>query len=1848
MKLIKMVSEFKAALEKDGLSSLFAFVDLHSFHATVFDLINEPETRDAIANSELNPGRLKYINIRREVEAAARRFLVDRANGFEDLRAQVKITGIGMFEPGVVKLDLKFIDETGRVISKVELDNFEPYQKFKAFRDKLHQYLTEEVKGYKEIVRGQEPAKDENGKVVRPKLGSLAGHITIGYTMRVLSVEEICRFVETLKAINDKFKAGGEYSGITFELTQGAVTQFVDMNHYLDPSDSKTKAKVISEIIERLARYNRFIPGEIDSLRMAIETIEDYDLKDKITNLFLKRLKFVMDFSDFEAKDVTLAGGKGASLAELAQITGINVPEGFNVTTLAYDLLIKNSDLISQITELERLSNNWQSLGQAEREIIFAKAREIREAIINSTIPFQVVLSVLNAYRQLCKKCDIENIPVAVRSSATAEDLPNASFAGQQDTFLNCIGEEKVLEAIKLCWASLFSDRAVEYRNQNNFQHSKVKLCAVVQRMINSVAAGVAFSVDRTSGYEGLHINANHGLGESVVSGKVNSDEWLVCPETLEIIYRRLGSKALTIEFLEQGGTVERDTSVKLRDAYCLSTERIKEIASSLKAIAKHYQERHGYKYIDTEFAVNKKGRLYFVQARPETVFSFGLKCMAVDVEVAKVTKKVLEGGITGSMGAACGVVKVVRQFEDLASGKVKIGPEDIVVAPNTDNRWTQYLTQFRAIVTDVGNTSCHAAIISTERGVPCIVATQRGSAVLAAYEGMRLTVDATNCIIYEGSVTLKAASGEDLRNQFEVMKEIRKRTFEEKVQEVVTNKAAEQDSKGRWWLGRPYYSFRGFQLDLLWRAFEYLEKEILKAPIVKKIERGIIFTLMGQVQADTTPLENMNLGELERIYEDGAKVEREYLELCSRLVLSEVDLRKWEELYIRLNAYMDLAFAYRSELDRRASVLAEKKRIPKYFYDQFRLHVQSQAKQEDEEYRWAIIDLARDIIFFAEGQGMKIENIEVATVKKYNPQLYQKMCQVASRYKVGKGSDMTEGIPLTKLLSRLKAEIINSKTKNILELASENREIVVGDIEYYPEDIDFQRLLCLAIRSKIQMNNFHHTKIRGQWSMREKLLGLAGMLVRIGGIAKPEDIFEKTIAEIINLHKLYKQNAYPLPVPTQAQKELEKQFGKNFRSSAIEAEGFKLKGILPLELTTVQAEAMHKRLSELEQLLGRAPPVLSDWRLIFTTDLSLTQGNVAACDIDTKTVFIHPYFFSLNDSLQLKILYHELISHIANNEYIEAKALKDTIVFFGCKDLSKEVGLPVYVDMKTLDVIYGLEARIWVQHWFKTFGANSMSKAPLWMSLMLANTHTDEQGEVLKGKEPNLTQYGVPEAVLYSGQQGPYWNDYKLWDDIKAHNLRPDVTVLPAGTIPAFLNGVRYEEFIRTEGHHHKTNLPEVYENNYGNNIFLLFKVKHPRPEEDSSIHEPGYEEVEDVMAVFAEPGDHVLFPPGYQHITINIGNTPFVMTDWVSLNAQSSFKYIKRHNGAPYWVVKGKDGKPEFIPNPRYKNIPPIRLVRPAAEIPEFGFKKGEPMFDIVKNGQIDKLAFLNDPSQSQEYNRIYRNAFIPCQSQAGFINNKVALWRSHSTKVNDLRTEQVNIEEKLSVALSGYDIGASETSQVRYEFLQGGIENRRPVLIHAPKGDFVLKFIADSRRKAEFVISVIERAISFGIPVPFVYTNRDGKYFTKIGSWYYALEDYISSGVELNFSQASPQHFFSLGRLTALLHNAFLGFRPHGSKPELSPQDIITALSDFDNLENKLQNSPFPQAGELIFLSFTRFIKEQMQHLLREMSDVSYNSLPSSILHGDLSLGNVKWEGSSIIALYDWEKARSSQPR
>lgn len=287
--------------------------------------------------------------------------------------------------------------------------------------------------------------------------------------------------------------------------------------------------------------------------------------------------------------------------------------------------------------------------------------------------------------------------------------------------------------------------------------------------------------------------------------------------------------------------------------------------------------------------------------------------------------------------------------------------------------------------------------------------------------------------------------------------------------------------------------------------------------------------------------------------------------------------------------------------------------------------------------------------------------------------------------------------------------------------------------------------------------------------------------------------------------------------------------------------------------------------------------------------------------------------------------------------------------------DIKSMLGLPAKFNPKTLEIKYGKGVQRG-KDWQKTLMANAMSGDALWKSLRFGQKYTDEKGKITQ--EPDLSVLGGKDRVLYSGQQGPYWDDPKYKEILVKNKLRPDVTIMPAGDLDG--------ELMRTEGHHHLSLLPEVYQTVCGENGYLLFKTAGE-----------GSEDIEDAMFVVAEAGDFVIFPPKYQHISINIGKKPFVMTDFVSTEANSDFNYIKRHNGAPYWIIKDDKSKLgfRFERNPRYKGkVPEIRIVRPVEEVPSFGLKKGKPIFNIVKEGDIDKLAFLNDTSERPEYKKAY----------------------------------------------------------------------------------------------------------------------------------------------------------------------------------------------------------------------------------------------------------------------------------
>ncbi|OGX10954.1 MAG: hypothetical protein A2351_04235 [Omnitrophica bacterium RIFOXYB12_FULL_50_7] len=384
--------------------------------------------------------------------------------------------------------------------------------------------------------------------------------------------------------------------------------------------------------------------------------------------------------------------------------------------------------------------------------------------------------------------------------------------------------------------------------------------------------------------------------------------------------------------------------------------------------------------------------------------------------------------------------------------------------------------------------------------------------------------------------------------------------------------------------------------------------------------------------------------------------------------------------------------------------------------------------------------------------------------------------------------------------------------------------------------------------------------------------------------------------------------------------------------------------------------------------------------------------------------------------------------------------------------ELTERLGLPAVLNPETLEIKYGTGVGF-LNAWKKTLLSETPkgNGLPLWKSLKFAADYVDAQGVLIR--QPDLARFYDPEKTLYLGHQGAYWTDAGLWAQLKKHKLRPDVTALPAGFVG--------DEYLRTEGHDHLSGFPEVYETVYGENSFLLFKavpkfflknaavkaVKKALKALNSLLvflcklfswkkltpihfawldnYSEDTEDIEDAMFVFSEAGDHVLFPPGYQHISVNTGTTPFVMTDWVSTKADSDFKYIKRHNGAPYWIVKGPDGKPLPVRNPGYKGkVPEIRLVRPAAEIKLDGqviFKKGVPMFNLVEEGKIDLLRFLNNTNFFGRYNTLYQQAFVPARSEV----------RGMTSATDNVR--RATKEKTLSVDRSALTAAAGRTVRV-----------------------------------------------------------------------------------------------------------------------------------------------------------------------------------------------------------------------
>ena len=453
---------------------------------------------------------------------------------------------------------------------------------------------------------------------------------------------------------------------------------------------------------------------------------------------------YVAAFEDLRMTDVESVGGKNASLGEMiSQLAsaGVRVPGGFATTALAFRDFLGHS-AAGGATLAERISDRLATLNVDDVRALAQAGAEIRQWIIETPFQPRLEQEIRAFYDRLVADSGAE-VSFAVRSSATAEDLPDASFAGQQETFLNVVGIDNVLEAIKHVFASLYNDRAISYRVHKGFTHSEVALSAGVQRMVRSDvgAAGVMFTIDTESGFQDVvFITSSYGLGETVVQGAVNPDEFYVHKPMLEqdklpIIRRNIGSKLIKMEFTGEakaGRSVKTvDVPIELRNRYSLNDQEIVELAKYAVIIEKHYGRP-----MDIEWGKDgRDGKLYILQARPETVKS---QLKAGDAQQRfklKSTGTVLASGRAIGQKIGAGPVRVIRDPSEME----RVQPGDVLVADMTDPNWEPVMKRASAIVTNRGGRTCHAAIIARELGVPAVVGC--GNATDMLKDGTLVTV---------------------------------------------------------------------------------------------------------------------------------------------------------------------------------------------------------------------------------------------------------------------------------------------------------------------------------------------------------------------------------------------------------------------------------------------------------------------------------------------------------------------------------------------------------------------------------------------------------------------------------------------------------------------------------------------------------------------------------------------------------------------------------------------------------------------------------------------------------------------------------------------------------------------------------------------------------------------------------------------------------------------------------------------------------------------------------------------------------------------------------------------------
>jgi len=810
-------------------------------------------------------------------------------------------------------------------------------------------------------------------------------------------------------------------------------------------------------------------------------------------------------FSDHDQMDIffydtnvklanSVVGGKAVNMQRLGQIEGLTVPSWFVISSQVFQEFLTENGLMQIIHELDMLCQNPQENSKSIQSL----ADKIRLLIIEKPLKKDFYLKLKNAYKKLSLSTLTTLPSFALRSSGIIEDSATSSCAGLYDTQLHKKGIDHIADGIKSVWASSFNPRVIQERIRLGLKQTQCEMGVIIQEQVDARSSGVISTLVLSNNYPGIQISGNYGVGESVVSGEVSVDGWVLHPQKGYILEEIKGSKESCHQLSLQEGVDKVDLPISKRDAFVLNQNELSILFAQVQTIKNSYNCD-----VDIEYAVDQRGIIFILQARPLVNVQLD-EIRVVDVEDMNELNTIGRGHFSVA-GVATGRLVFIESLEALETGEIVLQPQDIALAYITTNVWSQYLGHIKGLVTREGSPASHPILLSREKQIPCVIGIADDFEQLIAYSDQIVTIDGFNKCIYEGDVKTKSASQDDLLKQFESVSIRQWPELAASLPHLLHNKMA-VESEGLYWRRTPTYPVVGFQKELNLLRFD-LVPILLNKPDVK---------VLSNVIDDYTCCELAPFSEYVGLF-DGFDTDMAlafnqshknclatFLDCSANATRSKQDWQAYIDAYAHLRSYIWLGDALRSYAQRKVEEIGMEIQLPLFYLEECAKEIQATLPELDtqmhQELRTLAMRFQKDPVFE-----------DVTILKKHNPELYQPVEEIGKKYRFEHKISLDKELDLNVVYTRLKREVeavIQGKSLSTNKTTDQTRILL-------PEMDELKKWLYVTIWNRILQSDSHHLDARAKEIVRPQLLKLGQLLTEKGSIESAELIFNYSIEEI-------------------------------------------------------------------------------------------------------------------------------------------------------------------------------------------------------------------------------------------------------------------------------------------------------------------------------------------------------------------------------------------------------------------------------------------------------------------------------------------------------------------------------------------------------------------------------------------------------------------------------------------------------------------------------------------------------------------------------------------------------------